>query len=436
MMNNEINLFTESFETLQQTDRESCFSALREEAFRDLEQMGIPGSRDEEWKYTRIRSLFRTPYHMVPSAEMETPDREILDLPGAENANELFFLNGRYMAEWSVIRSENLQILSLQAAAESAEYQQIVNSHLNHSRKYLADGMNALNTAFLSGGMFLYVPPRCVIEHPVYIYNITDTRNAPVLALPRSLMYIAAGATVRMVEVYRTTGVSESLTNQVSEVVVEENASVEYYKIQNDVSNAHLVSTAHIRQIGRSVVNTVTISLSGGMVRNNLHAVMEAPYTEAHMYGLYLLDGKTHVDNHTIVDNRVPGCLSNELYKGVLNGSSTAVFNGKIFVRKDAQQINAFQSNKNIILSDDASVNTKPQLEIFADDVKCSHGCTIGSMDENALFYLQSRGITKETATGLLLRGFSSDIVEKIQYEPVRHYAERLIADHLNDMKS
>ena len=166
-------------------------------------------------------------------------------------------------------------------------------------------------------------------------------------------------------------------------------------------------------------------------MRNNLHAILEASLGEAHLYGLYFPQGQSHIDNHTIVDNVAPGCLSNELYKGILNGQSAGVFNGKIFVRKDAQKTNAFQSNKNILLSDNASINSKPQLEIFADDVKCSHGCTVGSLDEESLFYLQSRGISKKEAISLLLQGFAQDIIEKIKPLPLRNYINQLIIERL-----
>jgi Fe-S cluster assembly protein SufD len=206
---------------------------------------------------------------------------------------------------------------------------------------------------------------------------------------------------------------------------------LEYYRIQNDSPNASQVNTTHIRQVGKSLVNTVTVSLDGGIVRNNLNIAMEAEHSESHFYGLYFLKGNTHVDNHTVVDNVKPHCESNELYKGVVDDRATAVFNGKIFVQKDAQKTNAYQSNKNLLLSNEASVNTKPQLEIFADDVKCSHGCTVGQLDEEAFFYLRSRGISEKAAKSLLIHAFAVDILEHIKPEKVRAYVDRLIAERL-----
>jgi len=206
---------------------------------------------------------------------------------------------------------------------------------------------------------------------------------------------------------------------------------LEHYKIQNDASHANQVSTTHIRQIGKSYVHTVTISLNGGIVRNNLNVVLEAEHCETHLYGLYFIGGDTHVDNHTLVDNVTPHSFSNEFYKGIIDDNATGIFNGKIMVQRLAQKTNAYQSNKNILLSDGASVNTKPQLEIFADDVKCSHGCTVGQLDEEGMFYLRSRGIREEKARALLVHAFAMDVLEHIKPAAIRSYVDHLISERL-----
>ncbi len=428
---NSTNNFREAFERLQPAGDDSLLGSARRKAMQDFDRMGIPTVRNEEWKYTQINSLFDRPYSIAAAENGVTAaDLQEIRLPGSASANELVFVNGIFSSPLSTIRSRGLVLLPLEEAA-SNEYRSFVDLHFNHSSRYLKDGINALNTAFIHGGVFLHVQRRQLIDQPVYIYNITDTRNEPVLAQPRSLVLVSEQAQVQFVETYATLGKAGSITNQVMEMVVEESANVAYYKIQNDGSHASQVSTTHIRQIGTSVVNTVTISLNGGIVRNNLHAIMEAPHAEAHLYGLYFQRGKSHIDNHTLVDNMVPDCQSNELYKGILDDQATGVFNGKIFVRKDAQKTNAFQSNKNILLSDTANVNTKPQLEIFADDVKCSHGCTVGSLDEDGLFYLQARGIPYRKAIALLLQGFAMDILEKIKPAVLRTYVEELIVQRL-----
>ncbi len=405
---------------------------IRRDAFRSFDLMGIPTVRHEEWKYTRISSLFNKEFQLAtaPTTQLQASDIDKVRLPGYQDANQLVFVNGHYAPQLSEIRSAGLTLVSLEEAAAN-QFAPFVREHFNHSSKYLKDGINALNTAFIDGGVFLHVEAGKIIKHPVYIYNISDAREAAVLSQPRSLVFVSEGAQVQMAETYITLGDSESMTNQVMEIVVDKDALFDYYKLQNDRSHASQVSTTHIRQIGKSVTHCVTISLNGDIVRNNLHTVLEARYSEANLYGLYYQSGSTHVDNHTIVDNVQPDCLSNELYKGILDNQSTGVFNGKIYVQKDAQKTNAFQSNKNVLLSENANVNTKPQLEIFADDVKCSHGCTIGSLDEEGLFYLQSRGIPKNQAMALLLQGFAVDILDKIKPAPLRAYVEEIITERL-----
>lgn len=421
------------FDQLQLNKKGNQLDALRQDAFNDFSKWGIPNSKHEEWKYTRIGGVFNKDYVFAGIAGTPTLKASSLDavrLPGHDQANELVFVNGLYSTELSSIRSKALKVLPLEEAA-AGEFAEIVAANLGHSAKYLKDGINALNTAFVQGGVFVHVKKGQVPGHPVYVYHISDAGAANVFAQPRSLVHIAENAQLQMVETYATIGASESFTNQVMEIVVEKDALLEFYKIQNDAAGNNQVSTTHIRQTGKSYTHIVTISLNGGIVRNNLNVVLEAEYCEAHLYGLYFQGGKTHIDNHTVVDNVKPHCLSNELYKGVMNDSSSAVFNGKIFVQPQAQKINAYQSNKNILLSPDASVNTKPQLEIFADDVKCSHGCTIGQLDEDGLFYLQSRGISETIAKSLLVHAFAIDILEHVKPAAIRGYVDKLISERL-----
>jgi Fe-S cluster assembly protein SufD len=423
----------EQFEQVQQADKNKGLDAVRQNGFELFNQLGIPGSKNEEWKYTRIGGLFNKEFVFAGKAAataFETAKLDALRLPGHEEANELVFINGIFSFELSVIRSASLQVLPLEEAATN-EFAGIVSDNLGHSAKYLRDGINALNTAFVQGGIFIQVKKGKVTEHPVYIYHISDAVTENILSQPRSLVHIAEQAQVQIIESFFTIGAAESFVNQVMEIVVEKDALLEFYKIQNDAATTSQVSTTHIRQTGKSYTHIVTISLNGGIVRNNLNMVLEAAHCEAHLYGLYFQQGQTHIDNHTVVDNVKPNCLSNELYKGIIGDKATAVFNGKIFVQPQAQKTNAYQSNKNILLSADASVNTKPQLEIFADDVKCSHGCTIGRLNEEGLFYLQSRGINETIARSLLVHAFAVDILEHIKPVQIREYVNRMISERL-----
>jgi Fe-S cluster assembly protein SufD len=407
--------------------------ALIQQGLEVLEKEGIPSVKHEEWKYTRIAGVLNKDFQYAVSANTVSSDElGALRLPGYEQANELVFINGIYHAELSTIRSspDDLVVLPISEAVKGS-YKAIVDQHLGHSANYHKDGINAMNNTFAHEGLFIAVNKNIQLAHPIYCYYINDAKSQNVLSQPRTLIHVGANAKAFFVEEEITLGTSDSFINRIAEVVVEENAHVHIYKIQNEDSHSSCVKTTHVRQVGVSRVNSVTITLNGGTIRNNLNFILEAPGCESNMYGLYCVKGQTHVDNHTIVDNVKPNCLSNELYKGIVDEQATAVFNGKIFVRQDAQKTNAYQSNKNVLLSDNATVNTKPQLEIFADDVKCSHGCTVGKLDEEALFYLRARGVGELAAKALLLYAFAGEILEKIELEPIRKYAEAQIAERL-----
>ena len=437
-----INLeyFEEKFNQLQTLDPDRFISSVREEGFNNFNKKGLPTYKNEEWKYTNVSDLFRKEYSLTgdkTETGISKSDMDEIRMPGFEKANQLVFVNGKFNESLSTIRSSanQLIILPLQEAA-NGKYKELVNRHLGKSNLFINDALQALNTSFIYGGVFVFAVKGQIIENPIYLYHISDARENHILSQPRSLFYVEENAKLQLAETYKTIGSMDSFTNEVFEVVVNSNAIVEYYKIQNDSSNASQVGTTHMRQIGKSYAHTVIVSLNGGIIRNNTNIIMEAQGNEAHMYGLYLLKGNTHVDNHTLVDNKMPNCFSNEFYKGVMDGRSTGVFNGKIYVRPDAQKTNAYQTNNNILLSDGASVNTKPQLEIFADDVKCSHGCTVGRLDEEALFYLRARGISKEHAQAMLLHAFASNIIEQIKIEPLRDYAEQLIVERLIEVEA
>jgi len=434
----DLTYFKHRFDELQAETPESPITGLRRESLLAFDRSGLPTKRSEDWKYTSIGELFEKEYDLKTD---DSPDRAVtsaaidsMRLPGYLEANEIVFVNGHYIPSLSTIRSPSgqLTVLPLEDAA-TGTYREVIQEHLGCSSAYIKDGIHALNTAFIHAGVFIRIAKGIQLSHPLYFYHFSDARQHPVFSQPRSLLYIEQGANARLAETFNTLGTSDSFTNGVVEVVINDNAMVEYYKIQNETVNANQVSTTHIRQTGRSYVHAVTITLNGGIVRNNMNVVMDAAGSEAHLYGLYILHGQTHVDNHTLVDNVQPNCTSNELYKGILNDHSTGVFNGKIRVQPLAQKTNAYQTNNNILLSDDAVINTKPQLEIFADDVKCSHGCTVGQLDENALFYLRARGIPKSEAQELLLQAFSTDILDQVKPELLRTYIQQLITERLTD---
>lgn len=426
---NTIDNIKERFQELQSVNGNKL-KTLEQRAFDTFNRIGIPTARHEEWKYTRISNVFNKELHFKPATTVTENELNEVRLPGFEEANELVFVNGIFSQALSNIRSKELVVQPLKEASAN-EFGEIISKYLGGSNRYSKDGIHALNSAFAHEGVFIYVANGKITGHPVYIYHITDARETSVLAQPRNLVYVGERAEVEFAETHYTLGMSESFTNEVLEVIVEKDANVSYYKIQNDKEQSSQVCTTHFRQVGKSYIHAVTISLNGGMVRNNLNITLEAEHAEAHLYGLYFLQGTSHVDNHTVVDHVKPNCMSNELYKGVISDNATAVFNGKIFVQPLAQKTNAYQSNKNILLSEGANVNTKPQLEIYADDVKCSHGCTVGQLDDEGLFYLRSRGISEDTARSLLIHAFAADILEHIKPDILRSYVDKLIFERL-----
>jgi Fe-S cluster assembly protein SufD len=432
MSNDAISYFSAKFS--EENKKPGALAGFSDKAMAEFQKLGLPALRHEEWKYARVSNLFRKDLQIgKEETGITKADIDKFRLPDAESATELVFINGIFNPSLSVVRHlpEELIAIPLEDAA-NGDYAEFVKANLGHSADYHPDGIHALNAAFADNGLFIAAKKGKVIEKPVYIYNLADSRPGFIFAQPRTLVHVETAAQLQIAEQYITIGGNESFTNEVFEVVAEKDAIFDYYKIQNEGSLANHVGTTHIRQAGKCLTNAVTITLSGAMVRNNLNMIMESEHGESHMYGLYLLDGKTLADNHTIVDNVMPHCYSNELYKGIMDGESSGVFNGKIFVRKDAQKTNAYQSNKNILLSDSASANTKPQLEIFADDVKCSHGCTIGRLDDEALFYLRSRGISEKNAKSLLLHAFAVDILDNIKLRPLREHADSIISQRLD----
>ncbi|MBC8112734.1 MAG: Fe-S cluster assembly protein SufD, partial [Verrucomicrobia bacterium] len=315
--------------------------------------------------------------------------------------------------------------------AEALEkYPEKVLAHFAQYADYQTDAFTALNTALAENGVFIHIPEGKIIEKPIVLYQISDATK-PTIANLRHLIIAEKNSQFSLIEHFIGKNETVSFTNAVTEIVVEAHARVNYFKIQQEDQKSYHIGTTQVCQQKDSYFSAVTVTLSGVFVRNNLHLVLDAENCEAHMFGLYLPNENQLVDNHTLADHRKPNSYSNELYKGILDGKSVGVFNGKIFVRRDAQKTNAFQSNRSLVLSEEATMNTKPQLEIFADDVKCSHGAAVGQLDENMLFYLQTRGIPVREAKGLLMLAFANEVLLEVKNEPLRIYLEKAVSEKM-----
>lgn len=404
----------------------SLLSQKRSEAFASFEKQGFPTRKHEEWKYTDLKPVLVKDLSL--SDGKVTREEVAQFLLQDTQANVLVFVNGKLDKALSTIVSPatHLEISDLSEANI-----QLVAEHLASNPAFPTDPYTTLNTAFAQHGAFIRVPEGKALEQPILLHFISDAKNADVMSQPRNLIILEENAQATVVESFHTIGSNDSFTNTFTEIVLGKESNVDYYKIQNDSDKSYHVGTTQIYHVKKSFSSSTTITLSGAIIRNNLNIELGDEYCEAYLNGLYLEQGNMHVDNHTLVDHAKPNCYSNELYKGVLDDKSSGVFNGKIYVKLDAQKTNAFQSNKNILLSPNASMNTKPQLEILADDVKCSHGCTVGQMDENALFFMRSRGIGEANAKALLTYAFASDVIEKVKLEPLRIHLNKLIAQRL-----
>ncbi|GAB3314235.1 Fe-S cluster assembly protein SufD [Larkinella ripae] len=404
----------------------SALHQVRREALNQFDRLGFPTVKHEEWKYTNVNSLIKEVFEFNAASQITADDLAQLEASRLEG-NVLYFVNGRYQPELSKIVSpaEQLSITPLTEAMKTMP--DVLGQYFAKYADYQDNAFTALNTAFADEGVVIQVPANTTVEAPTILRFISDARQMNVASQPRNLFIVNSNAEVKVAESFRTLGDQASFTNVVTEIVLAEEARMEYYKIQNESDMAYHIGTTQVDQKDNSHFYSATVTLDGGFIRNNLNITLDGSNCEAHMYGLYFPNGRQHIDNHTLVDHQKPNSHSNELYKGILEDRSTGVFNGKIFVRQDAQKTNAYQSCKNVVLSNEATMNTKPQLEIFADDVKCSHGTTTGKLNEEALFYMRSRGIPKEEAQSLLMYAFAEDVIQKIKINALREQIERRI---------
>ncbi|MFL5764630.1 MAG: Fe-S cluster assembly protein SufD [Bacteroidia bacterium] len=387
-------------------------AALREEAIAAFEKQGIPNRKSEEYKYVNVEAVLKE--RSAPSKDPVVSSPQIL--AGALTV----VINGKSVT-CSATPPKGLVICSIGEAFE--KYSVTINQHYGKYADVDSDPFIALNTALCSEGVFIHVEKNTVIETPVHVIHGS---SADPLCSSRNLFVIDDNAQATVIESFESK--TKAFRNALTEIVIGTNANVDHYKIQEEGEDAALLSTTQTYQKKQSVFSTHTFTLSGGWVRNNLTMVLDDEHIESHLNGLYLTNGSQVVDNHTLVDHRKPNCNSNELYKGIIEDRSSATFNGKIYVRKDAQKTNAFQSNKNILLSDEGTINTKPQLEIYADDVKCSHGTSTGKLDEDKIFYLRARGLSEASAKKLLMHAFASEVVNTIKVEELRNYVENRIS--------
>ncbi|PRD30341.1 UNVERIFIED_CONTAM: sufD [Trichonephila clavipes] len=419
---------TATFQELETSNDTAEVKSLRQEAFARFQELGFPTVKNEDWKYTNIQPLVNKTYLLNEDVDVADIDLSKADIPNLD-AHQIVLINGQYVLAFSSLEDEiGLTVKSIEDAQDEENFQKHFAKHADKT----GSAMVALNTALHTSGVYLSVAKNKVVSKPIHIVHVA-TGAQDFFAQTRNLYVVEPNAEVEIIESFiALDDAAKNLNNKVTEIVVEENAKLQHYYLQLSSDTSSYINHVEIYQTKHSLYNNYNCNFPGvAFVRNDLNVRMDAQEVESHLYGINLLADKQFVDNHTIVDHMKPHGESYEWYKNIPQDESTAVFNGKIFVREDAQKTNAFQQNNNMLIGDKSTVFTKPQLEIFADDVKCSHGCTMGQFDDEALFYLRARGIGEESARILLVHAFAFDVTSRFSNEVVRAFVEDRVAKGL-----
>lgn len=402
---------------------------VRQEAFKVFEEKGFPTKRDEEWKYTNLKPILKHDYRLFHKGEAAIDFKDLKRYFLSEaDTYKLVFVDGIFSSWLSETTHDKFDICTFSSML--SKYADVAEKYFNKALPQ-DDSLASINTAFAKEGAFIRIKKNQTVNKPVQLLFFTTEQDHEVMMQPRNLIVVEENAEVQILERHQSLSSKPVLTNTATEIFAERNARVHYYKIQNDSTEASLIDHTSIVQYGGSNVSVGTFCFGNKLIRNNLNFFMKEEHTESHMDGITIIEDGQLVDHHTLADHKVPNCFSNELYKGIYDGNAKGVFNGKVMVHPHAQKTNAFQQNNNILLTDKASVDTKPQLEIYADDVACSHGCTIGQLDEDAMFYLQARGIPEKEARALLLYAFANDGLRNVKIPELRKKLNKIIAGKL-----
>jgi len=405
------------------------FEDEREKYIKLLDREGFPTIKDEEWKYTNLLPILKKDYKLsepLTQVKQESLKEYILN---DTDTHLIVFVNGQYSKDLSSVDDEHAFVCSLDKA--ELKNPLILKKYWGNCLPKNPDSLVALNSALSKNGTFIYVPKNTVIEKPIQILYVTNGVSDNLFLQTRNLIIVEENAQVQITERHQNLDNNEVFTNTLTEINAGANSVVDFYKIQNDKRNCSLIDNTWVKQEKTSNCSVDTFSFGGKFIRNNLNFLLNGKYAESNMRGITLIGQNQLVDHHTLADHAAPYCQSNELYKGIFDDNAKGVFNGKVMVRPDSQKTNAFQSNNNLLLTDSASIDTKPQLEIYADDVACSHGCTIGQIDDEALFYLRSRGIPFKEAQAMLMYAFANDVLFSVKIPELKEKLNQIIAEKL-----
>ena len=411
-------------------DTNSDVHEIRSKAFEKFEDLGFPTRKLEAWKYTSLNSVLKQDYSLFPNkiAAIDLADVKEYFIHEIDSY-KVVFIDGKYSSFLSQTTHEHYDVCLMSSALNNPNYTSVINEYFNKVAKQ--DNLTSLNTAFATEGAYINIPKNTEVKKPIQIINFTTGSEASTMVQPRNLIIVGENSHVQIIERHQSLTSNAVLSNVVTEIYADKSATVDIYKIQNDELNASLIDNTYIDQKSNSVASVHTFSFGGNITRNNLNFYQNGEYIDSILKGITIIEGKQHVDHHTLVHHIEPNCESHQDYKGIYDERSTGVFNGKVIVNKEAQKTNAYQQNNNVLVSDKATINAKPQLEIFADDVKCSHGCTIGQLDDDALFYMQQRGIPQKEGRGLLMFAFANTVLESVKIPEVKSRITKLIAQKL-----
>jgi Fe-S cluster assembly protein SufD len=420
----------------EQIDVNSDLHEVRTSAIKNFENKGFPTKKEESWKYTSLNSILKNDFSVFPKNEniLEFADLKKYFLHEIDTY-KLVFIDGVFSSFLSATTHDGLDICLMSSALNKPKYKMVIDNYFNKIAN-LDESLTSLNTAFANEGAYINIPKSKVVDKPIEIMYFSTGSEAALLVQPRNLIVVGENSHVQIIERHQSLNESRmesgpGLTNSVTEIFAQKRAIVDYYKIQNDNLEANLIDNTYVSQKQETNVSVNTFSFGGNLTRNNLNFYHFGERIVSNLNGITIIGDKQHVDHYTLVQHSKPNCESHQDYKGIFSDRSTGVFNGKIYVEREAQKTNAFQKSNNILLSDKATINAKPQLEIFADDVKCSHGCTIGQLDETAMFYMQQRGIPKKEAKALLMYAFSNAVIESIKIPELKQRITKIIATRL-----
>lgn len=425
-------LISSYFAFEEQVDVDSDIHGIRNQAIKNFELKGFPSKKDEDWKYTSLNSILKPDYSIFPKEEDTIDYKDVKKyFINDIDTYTIVFIDGIYSSYLSETTHDKIDACLMSSALNHTKYRPIIDNYFNKVAPS-EEGLNSLNTAFSREGAFIHIPKNTMVDKPIQILNFSTGNEAALMLQPRNLVVVEENSHVQIIERHQSLTENPVLTNSVTEIFAEKRAIVDYYKIQNDKTSASLIDNTFVEQQQESICSVHTFSFGGKLTRNNLFFYQKGERIDSTMKGVTIIGGKQHVDHNTLVHHIEPNCESHQDYKGIFDEQSVGVFNGKVLVEKDAQKINAFQSNNNMLLTDKATINSKPQLEIFADDVKCSHGCTVGQLDEEALFYLKTRGIPAKEARALLMYAFANTVLSSVKIPELKKRINKLIASKLN----